>query len=479
MMNLIAILLASVCLQETKTIVRQEKAEYNAAVTKIKEAASLVESDPQTAVERCTELIGNAKLRVFECVLKIEQRPGDYTEDLFLPYQIRGQARVNLSKKATPENAQKLLAGAVEDFNESAKRGVTPSAELARNAQAVLAKLKADATKLPETVKADPVAKFREKWIPLMEGKRYKAAKTLLEKESEGLSDEDRKNYLQNTEQACRALLTNWVSEFRPRFVNALTFGLDQKTTEEFDLLFTLPPTEELIQAHPAVDWARQFEPAFRNVQSQKAAPHTLAAAAAASVPLEERLENPWFKAVEGAVFQSLKAGISAEVGNARDASKADRDKARQKADALLDQWKGFAGKLDAKFVERHRFVTDHDGQLSKLFEGFPADLAYLEKLDKSLDAAFAADSPDAELGKIEEAVSALESRPNLTRESRQKLYTLHILAGALRGLFAGKTEEAVAGEYASYRAKLRETGGAGDVSKYGPRVEKVFGNLR
>ena len=478
MMNLVAVLLA-LCLQDTKTIVRQEKTEYNAAAAKYKDAESQLESDPQAAIERLTEIIANPKLRVFECILKIEQRPGDYTEQPFLPYQARGQARMNLAKKSTPENAQKLLAGAIEDFNESVKRNVASSGDGVKNAQAALAKLKADATKIPEPAKADPVAKFREKWFPLMEARRYKAARTLLEKDSEGLTDEDKKNYRSNAEQACRAQLTNWVSDFRPRFTNAMNVGLDQKTTEEFDLLFTLPAPDELIVSHPAVDWARQFEPAFRNVQSQKAKPESLVAAAAAAVPLEERLENPWFKAIEQAIFQSLKSAIAAEVATARDASKTDREKARRTADGLLAQWKGFAGKLDSKFVDRHKFLADHEGQLTRLFEGFPADLVELDKVDQSVEGAFVAESPDAELAKVEDALAALESKGNLTVESRQRLYTAHVTVVALRGLFNGKTEDAVAADLSAYRAKLREVGGPGDVKKFGPRVEKVFAGLR
>ena len=39
MINLLAITLAFVCLQDTKTVVRQEKTEYNAAVAKYREFA--------------------------------------------------------------------------------------------------------------------------------------------------------------------------------------------------------------------------------------------------------------------------------------------------------------------------------------------------------------------------------------------------------------------------------------------------------
>ena len=186
-------------------------------------------------------------------------------------------------------------------------------------------------------------------------------------------------------------------------------------------LTFALPSPAELIVSNPAIDWARQYLPAFRDVQSQKAPAHSLAAAAVASAPLEERFENPWFKAVENAVFLSLRNAIGAEVERARDAGKADRDKARALADGYLEIWKGMTAKLDAKFTERHRFLAEHDRQLLRLFDGFPMELADLDKIDPALDAAFAAESPDAELSKIAETLDGLESRLNLSRESRQR----------------------------------------------------------
>lgn len=480
MMNSIAICLAALCMQDTKTIVRQEKGEYNAAVQKYREAEGLVQNDPRAAVEQLTVIIGNGKLRFMECILKIEQRPGDYTEHSFFPYQARGLALVNLSKKATPENAQRHLTAAVADFQVSVQRNVPASAEPLKDAQAVLAKLKADVTKPPDTVKADPVQKFREKWDPLMRNNRFKAAKAILDKASDGLTDDQKKGFLQSTEQGCREVLTRWVADFRPQFVNAMSLGLDQKTPEEFDLLFSMPSPDELILSHPALDWARQHQAAFRDVQSQKAPAHILIAAAVASAPIEERFENPYFKAVEHAVFASLRSAISAEVDDARDATKADRDKARAKADGLLAQWKAFAAKLDPKFVDRHKtFLGDHERQLVKLFEGFPAELADLDKIGPAVDAAFGAESPDADLAKIEESLSSLESRGNLTLESRQRLYTSRVTVAALRGLFNGKTEEAVAADLSSFGQKLREAGGpAGDLKKFGPRVEKVFAVL-
>jgi hypothetical protein len=465
--------------QDARTATRQEKTEYNAAVAKCREGESMIDSDPQGAIERLSELIGNSKIRLIECLLRIEQRPAEYSDPYaFLPYQYRARARMSLAKKASPENAQKLVAAAIEDLQESVKRNVPSSAEMLKGAEATLAKLKADVTKPPDAVKADPVSKFKEKWDPLMLARHFKAAKAVIEKDSEGLTEEQKKGFLESTEQKCRSGLISWVSEFRPRFITAINNGLDQKTADEFDELFALPAADELIVSHPAIDWVRKFLPTFRDVQSSKLPPHGLIAAAVASAPLDDSGVNPWFRAMEGVIFQSLKGSISAEVQKAQNAAKADRVKARAQADGLLAQWKDFAGKLDAKFLERHRFVQDHEGQLGRLFDGFPADLADLEKI--SLDAAFAAESPDAELSKIEVVLANFESKGNLTLESRQRLYTLWVTVGALRGLFGGRSEDAVAADLSAFRQKLRDAGGPGsDVKKYGPRVEKVFAALR
>src|SRR5881392_1161427 len=115
MINLLAIL-CLVLPQDAKTATRQEKTEYNAAVAKCREGESMIDSDPQSAVERLTEVIGNSKIRLMECMLRIEQRPAEYSDaHAFLPYQDRDRAKLNLAKKAGAENAQKLIAGAIED----------------------------------------------------------------------------------------------------------------------------------------------------------------------------------------------------------------------------------------------------------------------------------------------------------------------------------------------------------------------------
>jgi hypothetical protein len=467
--------------QDSKTIVRQEKNDYNQAVAKCREGETLIEADPQQAIDRFTEILSMPKIRVVECILKIEQRPAEFSDPYgFFPYQYRGRAKMNLSKKAAPEAAQKIVASAIEDFQESAKRNVPSSGELLKGAESAMAKLRAEMTKPPEATSVDPVVKFRERWDPLMSQNRFKTARAAAEKEGDGLTAEIRKNFVQSTEQGCRDYLVKWVSAFRPTFISALAQGLDQKTSDEFDLLFSLPPTDELVVMNPAVEWVRQYVPAFRDVQAQKAPPSSLAAAAAAAAPLEERLENPWFKAVENAVFGSFKDALADLVKKSQDAPKAERQRARAQADALLSEWKAFTSKIDPKFIQRHKFVVDHENQLSKQLDGFPTDLADLDRLGPAIDAAFLSDTPDQEFAKIEDTLSGFEGRGNPARESRQRLYTLRVTVVALRGFYSGKAEDAVISDLSSFRQKLRDAGGPdGDVKKYGPRVEKVFSDLR
>jgi len=478
---LLAILLPALSLQDTRVVGRTEKTEYNSALLKYKEAETMVESDPLGCIEKLGDILSNAKIRIVECVIKIEQRPAEYSDPYpFLPYQLRGTARVNQSKKQSGEAAQRLMAAAIEDYTESAKRNVGPSADLLKAAQARLTKLKEDVTGAPlPTTKTDPVIKFREKWDPLIREGRYKAARAAIDKDGQDLTDDQKKAFVQSAEQQCRDFLVKEVSDFRPRFLSVMSVGLDTKTADEFELIFMLPAPDELVVSHPAIDWARQHLAAFRDVQAQKAPPHSLIPAAVASAPLEDRLENPWFKAVEAVVYVSLRTAIKEQVEKSKEAGKADREKARSLADGYLAAWKGMTAKLDPKFQERHRFLADHDKALAKLFEDFPTELADVDKIDPLLDAAFSAESPDLELGKIEESLSNLESRPNLSRESRQLLYTARVTVLSLRGLLAGKSEETVAADLSAYRAKLREAGGPGDVKKYGPRVEKVFAALR
>ncbi|HEV3028006.1 MAG TPA: hypothetical protein VG457_10565, partial [Planctomycetota bacterium] len=239
---LATVLCSALAPQDTRTVLRTEKSEYNAALAKYKEAEGMIESDPPGAIERLGEILSNSKLRILECMIKIEQRPAEYSDPYpFLPYQSRGTARVNQSKKLTGDAARKMLAAAIEDYNESVKRNVGSSGDLLKAAQARLAKLNADATSPLVPVKVDPVVKFREKWDPTLRDGRFKSARALIDKEGQELTDEQRKGFVAAAEQQCRDYLIKEIADFRPRFINALSLGLETKTPAEFELTFALP----------------------------------------------------------------------------------------------------------------------------------------------------------------------------------------------------------------------------------------------
>jgi hypothetical protein len=462
--------------QNDQTIFRTEKDDYTTSIQKCKDAEELLESDPQGAIARLDDILSNPKLRKIECRVRIENRSSEYSAwYLFLPCQYRGRARMNLAKKSDNETAQKLVTGAVQDFQTSAGKNVATSEKFLKTAQAELDKLKATAAVTP----VDPLLKFRAAWDPLLQDNRFKSARTLINSDGKALTDEQQKNFAQTVEKRCQDFLVAGVASLRPKFIGALRNGVGTLTPEEFDLAFALPSSEELLVSHPVIDWLRNHLPTLRDLQAGKVPGHALATAAVEAVPLEERLVNPWFQAVENVVFDSLRAAISAEVETSRNAPQADREKSRSRVQALLAQWKMLLGKLDAKFVERHHFVTDHEDQLLKLPDGFPGEIAELERSEKELDALFGADAHEAELVRIERELEAHESRTNVTRESRGRLATARIVVATLRGLLAGKSEEALVGELGGWRQKLRDAGGAVEPAKYGPRVAKVFEGLR
>ncbi len=471
-------------LQQDQTASRNEKAEYTPATRACEEAEALIESDPRAAIEKLDPILANPRLRKIECRLRIEERPSEYTKWFaFLPYQFRGRAKLALAKKAQTEASQKLAAEAAADLEESVKRGVASSRPPLDQAKAELAKIKAAlaaaAAVKPaaDPPKEDPALKIRPAWQRLVDERRFKSAKAFLEADDKVLPEADRKTLADETDRLCRAFLSARMVEYRRTLAGLRTEAdLTGLTGAEFDDAFALPAAAELSATVPGYDWAVRQKPLLKKVQSRQAAAPALLEAALAAAPLETASENPWYRPLEALAFQGLRDAVSAKVDQARDLARAEREKLRQEALALQKQWTDFAAKLDPKFRELHR--TDARGaELARLFEGFPADLAELEKVD--LESVFRAESPDAALAALETDLRKHESKPNVSRESRQKLYTSFVAVLALRGFLEGKEEPAVAQGLDPYRTKLLAVGGPVEPKRFGERVGKVFELLK
>jgi hypothetical protein len=471
-----------VSLQQDQTAVRTEKGDYLQAVEKCRTAEAAIESDPRAAVEKLDEVLGNPRVRKVECRLRIEEKASEYTPwYLFLPYQYRGRARINLAKKSEPEAAVKLLAGAVEDLQESVRRGIASSDPHLKTAKAELEKAKAAAAApKPGDPAEDPFPRIRRSVQALVDQQKYKSARAAVEKEGAALAPEQRKTLADEVDRACRDHVDGKVRDFRRQLGSDLGSLADFRALGERDLdaTFRLPPAEELVVAEPVFDWARAYLPAFRRVRAGEPA-ESLLPAALASVPLAAEGENRFFLAVEKLAFESLRDQMKAASNRARDALRAVRDGEKKASADLQAKWRGFVEKLDPRFLERHPAVAAHTRDLDQAAADFPVELAEIDRVD--LEGCFRSPDPAAALAQKVKELKEYREIASLARESRQKLYTLLVAAEALLQLAQGSDEDAAAQSLrAAYQDALRQAGGPGpEAAKFGPRVAKVVEALR
>ncbi len=241
----------------------------------------------------------------------------------------------------------------------------------------------------------------------------------------------------------------------------------------EFETLFALPAPS----TDPAFAWVRDLRPALDAVRTGKAEARSLLDSAVAAVPLVPSGENGRFKAVEQLAAADLEETLRREVAQARDEPRSKVDGRRETARVLLEQWSSFVQRLPGDFRARHPFLEDHGRTLAEIAEGFPHDLAELAQI--RLDDCLASANPEAELDRCEKSLRALAPRTNVSLESRRELWTSIVAAAALRGFFAGRTEEEIARDLKGEGEALRALGGAAEPKAFGTRVESVFEKLR
>jgi hypothetical protein len=481
---MMTLILLSVLVQANKTVDRLEKNLYYEPVRDCRVAEELVESDPRAAVEKLDPIIANPKLqRNIEARVRIAEGAAQFSDwTLFLPYQFRGRARMNLARKAAdPEAALRLAQGGVADLEESVRRGVAPSEEHLKAAKADLEKIKAAATAIkppdvPATVKEDPAAKLRLAIAPLLLANRYKSARAAVDRDGKEVPEADRKQIAEDVDRRCRAWLSEEMFNFRRRFGRLEDLAeLTEISDGAFDSIFGIPAPEEVSAVDPAYAWARSVRPVFKDVQARKAGAEALLPAAVAASALDDAA---WFTRTESLAYQGVREGMRSRVERSLNLAKAEREALRSQAEALAGAYvKDFAGKLDPAFLQRTPDVKAHAAELQKLLSGFPADLAELGTID--LEAPLCGRAVEADLLTLENRLRSLESRGAISVESRRDLYTALVSVGALRALVAGKDEDGAAADVRSWAAKLAAAGGPTDVKRFGARVERVFGRLK
>jgi hypothetical protein len=455
--------------QQNRSIDRLEKNDYYRPVVDTR------------VVEKLDPIIANPKLQKhIESRARMAEATGGYGDYyLFLPYQYRGRARVNLARKAAdPELGLKLAQGAVADLEESVRRGVASSEEFLKTAKAELEKAKAavSTSKTPDpplVVKEDPAALLRASIAPLLASNRFKSARAAAEKDGKDVPDAERKRIAEEVDRRCKTLINEEMFNFRRRFGRLESLSeLTEISEGAFDTLFSLPAPEEICVAEPAYDWARSARAAFKDVHARKAGGESLLATAAAAAALDDSL---WFVRTEALGYQGVLEGVRGRVEKAAGLVKAERDPLEAQAAALAAAYtKDFVGKLDPK---KGADLKAHADELKRLLAGFPKDLPELASID--LEAPLAGASVDADLVKLETDLRSLEARPGIAIESRRKLYSALVTVGALRALLSGKDEAAAAADLRAWAPKLAAAGGPLDEKRFGPRVEKVFASLK
>lgn len=474
-----AILAALLALpQQDQTATRAEKADYLVAVARCREGEALLESDPRAAVEKFEEIIDNPRVaRKIESRLRIEERSGEYTSwYLFLPYQYRGRARLNLARTAPREQAERLLAAAAADFEESVRRGVKASEEFLKAARAELEKLKAAAR--PADPPKDPEADFRAEWRDLLGRRRYREALERVERAGDFLPEARRRTYRTEAEAECRRYLDDLLHRYAASLAAATPESLARLSPAECDRLFPLPAPEETAVKSEALDWAAAFRPTLEKLRLRGEALEDVLRAAATAAPLEEADGRPWFRGAAELAWRILEPRVRDAVGRARSAPAAERDRLKKEAVALKQRWDALAAASPA-LRARLPWGAERSRALEDLLAQFPIDLADIEKAGPGLELSFESDRPEAELEKIEKDLRRIhaEHGPRLSLESRRKLLTYLIEAVALRELLGGASEEEVAGreDLRAFGRELREAGGPADASRFGAKVARIL----
>jgi hypothetical protein len=458
--------------QEDVYIRKIDKARYIEAVQNCKDAESKIESEETLAIDKLSRILLDATITEVECNLRIQTSDIYGPPYLFLPYQYRARARMSLAKKSGSAAEKKLLLEeAVQDLKTSAAKKVASSTKYLENAQAELKKL-GEAAPAVSPAPESPLVKLRPRWSQLVADRKFKSARTLVE--GGGLADGDRAMLVAETEQACRAHLTEQMRQFRRNWASVASLSEFQALTrDEFQFSFALPSPEEIVVAHPAYDWARAHAETVRALWSGKTSVAPMLAMAGDAARLEEGSDNPWFRLAEALAYQDAKREIERRIGESLDAPRDRREALVGEAQAIRVTWTKFSEGLDAGFRTRNDSVMTHGKALAVLFEKAPRDVPEIDTED--LRSCFEGFPVDARLLAQEEKLAALEARGGISRESRQKLYTLLVAARSTRLFLSGKTEPQVRQAVKDELEKLARVGGAVAPDRFGPRVRKVF----
>jgi hypothetical protein len=483
---LIAVLVASLSLQDTEQIPRTHQVAYATALGEYELAIGMAESNPRKALTLLDQIFENRKINTKDRRVTLERAVGGTRTYDFFPNQTRGKIRLALAK-SDPDNAASLLASAITDLKASVDAGVKSSEEPLMNAKVALQRLRY--VKPPEPPKDNSAEKsLRESWQKLVDDRKFKSAKDLVDTKAGPLSAESKKALLRDTEDRCRKSITQALDEF----LKALEFNprpplLRQMKAPEFAKAFALPPEGELVVSPPELDWARKERVLLARIRDSEFQPKAevgvplledLIGRMLDTEPFEKSGENWWFKGSGQLAYHFLEELAHGLAVRSKDAPPGEGRKLRDGAEKALALWSEAQSKLPKDFLARNP-IHDSPKRLAALLEEFPVDSAEVDRID--LNACFLGTSPDLALEQVISDLSRIrdQQESRLSKDSSRKLLTLLVAATAAHEFLAGKSADDVTKGLQEVGRSLVKAGGPVDPGLWGPRIEKVFAGLK
>jgi hypothetical protein len=474
-------------LQETDTIPRTHRESYQTAIFEYDRAVFLTESDPKQALQIIERVFENKKIDRKDRRLVLERPGGLLSKPFdFFPSQARGRIRLVLAR-TDPDNAAVLVAGAISDLKASSEAGVKSSDELLKAARIAQERLKY--VKPPEPPKESGAEKaFRDSWLKLVDDRKFKAARDLVEARTSPLSAEKKKDYVRDTEERCRKYVAAALDDFMKAIeLNTRPALLRQVKSPDFSRLFALPPESDVLGAAPELLWARFERPLLDKVRLSDPRSDALESAPTLEALIAQMLwaealdrtgENRWFKVSGQLTFHVVEDLIQNLAAMSKEATPERRQKLREAAEKCRARWSEALAKVPREILVRNQ-VQANPRRLATLMEEFPVDSAEIDTVD--LDACFTVEAPDAALENVISTLTQIRDQQGarLPKESLRKLLTVLVAATAVHELLAGKSGEETAKGLQELGRSLAQAGGPTDPTRWGPKVQKIFAALK
>ncbi len=340
---------------------------------------------------------------------------------------------------------------------------------------------------------------FENEWTQLRSKGKYKDAIAFLKKPDPPFGPDRLKEMETETIQASDAARDSAVDRLMTKLGGVDSFDvIVKKSLEAIERDFTPPDDADLIHSHAAFAWFNGFKGVAAELRAMGSDADPVKVADAVkqlwgeAQVLVDKGENLFFKTLESLVRDVSDRRLRTLVKNARTASTEELKKIRAEANAVVAKLDELDGKLpqgEAGKAWRDansfwgRDVTD----LKAYLNDFPVTSKDLDDAAKALTDWEAPDgvygkAPQAALERIERDLQNVDRNVrNLSRDERRRLFTLLVVARAMRLFLDGKKVDDVVMQIGDLADELKKIGGplADEVSKYGPKVEKVFAAMK